>query len=49
MLAVVIWLSMKKKKNRAAVSLAALRKEKLSPERRSEIAKIAAKARWAKK
>jgi hypothetical protein len=39
---------MTKKKNEAAVSLAALRKKKLSPERRSEIAKIAVTARWAK-
>lgn len=39
---------MTKKKNAAAVSLAALRKKKLSPERRSEIARIAVTARWVK-
>ena len=37
------------KKNAAAVALAKKRSEKLSPERRAEIAKRAAHTRWHKK
>jgi hypothetical protein len=37
-----------KKKNPAAVALAKKRLEKISPERRSEIAKQAGEARWEK-
>jgi hypothetical protein len=36
----------KKKKNPIAVALVALRNKKLSPERRKEIARKAALARW---
>lgn len=38
----------KGKKNAAAQALVALRHEKLTPERRKEIATKAAKARWGK-
>jgi hypothetical protein len=38
-----------KRKNEAAAKLARLRAKKLTPERRSEIAKKASTARWAKK
>jgi hypothetical protein len=44
---------MAKRKNPAAVALGKrsgkARMEKLSPEKRSEVAKLAAEARWAKK
>lgn len=39
----------KKPKNPTAVKLALMRKDKLSPARRTEIAKQAATARWARK
>jgi hypothetical protein len=39
----------KRRKNAAAVALVARRHKKLSPERRSEIARLAARARWAKR
>jgi hypothetical protein len=37
------------RKNPVAVALARLRAKRLSPERRREIARQAARARWAKK
>lgn len=39
----------KGRKNPAAVALVARRHKKLTPERRSEIARLAARARWAKR
>jgi hypothetical protein len=39
----------KKKKNAAAQAMVAMRIKKLSPERRSEIASLAARKRWGKK
>lgn len=44
----VIMEAMALKKNAVAQSLVALRNQKLSPERRSEIAKLAAERRWGK-
>jgi hypothetical protein len=40
---------MEKKKNAAAVALAKKRADSLTPERRKQIAKKAAEARWSKK
>ena len=38
-----------KKKNAVAQALVAMRNKKLTPERRKEIAQLAAKKRWGKK
>jgi len=37
------------KKNAAAVALAKMRAKSMTPERRSEIARLAVRARWAKR